>query len=601
METYLHETAVASIRVAADPDFDQGLLLGRVYCDANEDGQQNEDEPGFAGAQLYMDTGYRVTTDAYGRFRFKDINPGTHIVKLDMRSVLPGSTLTTQESRIISFTRGLPARVTFGITCPADKVTEAVTAITDEGVAIAMTKWGVIQRDLMYDAASQRVRLGELELSLSAVTAKYELKTADARKLLTIRPKVKQPETWTQWSLMVRQPEGQVVKVLDGEGNPRKIDWQVPEKWPDGAWSYQLRLVGASGVEAGSRWVQVTADTTAQPQLLGSLSGDGFLKGRKLSKSFIAELENILPKVKALTGPFEIAVHFDDTKGPLTARSLTRKRAEDVVDYLVSKGVERDKLKAVGYGGQRPIRPNITDRSRRKNRRVEIIHLGPPMKSLGQTDVRTTEQKVADETQASSTPAQVDAASTSKVDSAVQKQLDASDETRVVKAPKSGQTDRESLAVTLGLESFELHPDAPARRVWLPKSRPLPIRVTAPDGAYAGRIRPAMPMTREQPKLTRRRFEGRLIGNKLDLLGRALSRPIVILKKQAQGSTVKSDKKRFSWRVTSPGTANSWSFSVTDQTGRVLHQENGAGNPPAVLGWRPTEQFAKVHMGRVSR
>ena len=219
------------------------------------------------------------------------------------------------------------------------------------------------------------------------------------------------------------------------------------------------------------------------------------------------------------------------------------------------------------------------------------------MKSLGQTDVRTTEQKVADETQASSTPAQVDAASTSKVDSAVKKQLDASDETRVVKAPKSGQTDRESLAVTLGLESFELHPDAPARRVWLPKSRPLPIRVTAPDGAYAGRIRPAMPMTREQPKLIRRRFEGRLIGNKLDLLGRALSRPIVILKKQAQGSTVKSDKKRFSWRVTSPGTANSWSFSVTDQTGRVLHQENGAGNPPAVLGWRPTEQFAKGTYG----
>ena len=175
---------------------------------------------------------------------------------------------------------------------------------------------------------------------------------------------------------MVRQPDGEVVKVLDGEGPPRRIDWQVPNEWPEQAWSYQLRLVGANGSAAGSPWMPVTAGAATKPQVIASLSGDGFLKGRRLAKPFVAALDKIVPKITSLTGPIEIAVHFDDTKGPLTARSLTRKRAEDVVDYLVSKGIDRGKLKAVGYGGQKPIRPNITERSRRKNRRVEIIHLG---------------------------------------------------------------------------------------------------------------------------------------------------------------------------------------------------------------------------------
>jgi OOP family OmpA-OmpF porin len=51
---------------------------------------------------------------------------------------------------------------------------------------------------------------------------------------------------------------------------------------------------------------------------------------------------------------------------------LSQKRAESVLDYLVSKGISRDRLTAVGYGETQPIADNSTKEGRFKNRRVEL-------------------------------------------------------------------------------------------------------------------------------------------------------------------------------------------------------------------------------------
>jgi outer membrane protein OmpA-like peptidoglycan-associated protein len=51
---------------------------------------------------------------------------------------------------------------------------------------------------------------------------------------------------------------------------------------------------------------------------------------------------------------------------------LSQRRAQTVEDYLVSKGVERNNLKMVGYGKANPIATNETPEGRSMNRRVEI-------------------------------------------------------------------------------------------------------------------------------------------------------------------------------------------------------------------------------------
>ena len=52
--------------------------------------------------------------------------------------------------------------------------------------------------------------------------------------------------------------------------------------------------------------------------------------------------------------------------------TLSQKRANSVIDYLVSKGIARTRLNAMGMGEKDPIASNDTDAGRAKNRRVEF-------------------------------------------------------------------------------------------------------------------------------------------------------------------------------------------------------------------------------------
>ncbi len=65
----------------------------------------------------------------------------------------------------------------------------------------------------------------------------------------------------------------------------------------------------------------------------------------------------------------EIRVHTDDRGNP---NSRSQSRADDVVAYLVEKGVAADRLEAKGYGAKDPVAVNITAEGRRKNNRTEF-------------------------------------------------------------------------------------------------------------------------------------------------------------------------------------------------------------------------------------
>ncbi len=67
----------------------------------------------------------------------------------------------------------------------------------------------------------------------------------------------------------------------------------------------------------------------------------------------------------------EISGHTDNVGNKKTNKALSQKRAEAVRDYLVSKGIDAARIKAVGYGDAKPVAPNTTDEGRQKNRRIE--------------------------------------------------------------------------------------------------------------------------------------------------------------------------------------------------------------------------------------
>lgn len=70
---------------------------------------------------------------------------------------------------------------------------------------------------------------------------------------------------------------------------------------------------------------------------------------------------------------FEIGGHTDSTGGDEINLDLSRRRAEAVAVYLAEAGLDRAKLKAVGYGATKPVGANDTEEGKAKNRRIEIL------------------------------------------------------------------------------------------------------------------------------------------------------------------------------------------------------------------------------------
>lgn len=69
----------------------------------------------------------------------------------------------------------------------------------------------------------------------------------------------------------------------------------------------------------------------------------------------------------------EVAGFWDDRGIAELARDRSKRRAGLVVDSFVKAGAESSRLRAMGYGPERPVAPNDSEENRARNRRVEFI------------------------------------------------------------------------------------------------------------------------------------------------------------------------------------------------------------------------------------
>ncbi|MEJ5244473.1 MAG: OmpA family protein [Bacteroidota bacterium] len=65
--------------------------------------------------------------------------------------------------------------------------------------------------------------------------------------------------------------------------------------------------------------------------------------------------------------------HTDNVGTDAFNDALSQKRAESVMNYLASKGVDKNRMSIVGYGKRRPIASNKDEFGRQLNRRTEIV------------------------------------------------------------------------------------------------------------------------------------------------------------------------------------------------------------------------------------
>ena len=90
-----------------------------------------------------------------------------------------------------------------------------------------------------------------------------------------------------------------------------------------------------------------------------------------------AKLDDLAGKVKAINLEVIIAVgHTDSVGSDAYNQKLSVKRADAVKAYLITKGIEKNRVYTEGKGEKQPVADNKTDAGRSKNRRVEIEVVG---------------------------------------------------------------------------------------------------------------------------------------------------------------------------------------------------------------------------------
>jgi OOP family OmpA-OmpF porin len=94
-----------------------------------------------------------------------------------------------------------------------------------------------------------------------------------------------------------------------------------------------------------------------------------------------AKLDDLVAKLKGIALEVIIAIgHTDSIGSDAYNQKLSVRRSEAVKAYLVSKGIEPNRVYTEGKGKTQPIASNSTAEGRAKNRRVEIEVVGTRQK-----------------------------------------------------------------------------------------------------------------------------------------------------------------------------------------------------------------------------
>ena len=102
----------------------------------------------------------------------------------------------------------------------------------------------------------------------------------------------------------------------------------------------------------------------------------------RLSRAGRAKLDELIPSLQGIGPNAKIVVYgyTDDrpvgkaakAKGIVDNLDLSSKRADEVVRYLTSKGIDPNIVSAKGRGDTHPVAPNDTKEGRAQNRRIEV-------------------------------------------------------------------------------------------------------------------------------------------------------------------------------------------------------------------------------------
>jgi OOP family OmpA-OmpF porin len=147
--------------------------------------------------------------------------------------------------------------------------------------------------------------------------------------------------------------------------------------WRDANWTPATAAPGCDGAVVAAPKAAAAAPVAAASKV--TYAADAFFDFDKsvLKPAGKAKLDDLVSKVKGINLEVIIAVgHTDSIGTDAYNQKLSVRRAESVKAYLISKGIEKNRIYTEGKGEKQPVADNKTKEGRAKNRRVEIEVVG---------------------------------------------------------------------------------------------------------------------------------------------------------------------------------------------------------------------------------
>ena len=393
-----------------EPELDQGLVVGQVFCDANGDGVRGEDEMGLGGARVVGDHGFVGTTDRHGSFHMKGFDPGTHLLKVDPTSLPPGATFSTDDSILVAVTPGLPVRAVFGVQCRLKRVVPDVVEAPRGPNVQKMASAQALRSTVMVAGRMRPMGIAINGRSLNVTGAKVRLRVSsnyrvrggynlpwapgalDEPILVDLKAKAGSGSDKTAWEVIFTRVDNQgetPVHTIVGKGQPpARIQWDgtdsegVLTALDKGAlYRVRLRITDGEGGRATSRPATFGIAYGHGGGVLDRLVIRGKLFDEELqpTRTFereAARLETLMEE--HLGARIMVEFHTDDSMLADMALSRTRKAAFAAADALAELlEMERSEISTMGYGSSRPLLPNLSARNRELNRRMEVTLFKP--------------------------------------------------------------------------------------------------------------------------------------------------------------------------------------------------------------------------------
>ena len=172
-----------------------------------------------------------------------------------------------------------------------------------------------------------------------------------------------------------KNPKNKVTVKTNGYG---EVSFLIPRED-----SYQILCESLTGPfecgETPSPRASYGSVNVAFDDTRAELQGVSFKAGSaELVPSSLSTLDKTIAGLKKnAKAKVEIEGHTSSEGGEEYNQKLSEDRANSVRDYMISKGISKDRVTAVGYGYSRPKASNDTEEGRKQNRRIEVRVTNP--------------------------------------------------------------------------------------------------------------------------------------------------------------------------------------------------------------------------------